>query len=196
MKQLLVITTPDFFAGEARLLRLLFERGLYRLHLRKPAASARQLADLLEAIPEVFHPAISLHDHFELTRDYAVGGVHLNRRNPVAPAVFSGRISRSCHTLQELDPAIDYQFLSPIFPSISKEGYGQGFDLEELKRASAEGIITPQVIALGGMDTHTIPQLRGINFGGVAVLGALWGNLLEDKVLNRFEHLKRQIAIW
>ena len=36
MKQLLAITRPDLFPGEASLLTRLFEQGLARLHLRKP----------------------------------------------------------------------------------------------------------------------------------------------------------------
>lgn len=70
---------------------------------------------------------------------------------------------------------MDYLFLSPIFNSISKEGYESGFTIEELESASDKGIINDKVFALGGIDEKTIPELRSISFGGVTVLGALWG---------------------
>lgn len=194
MKQLIAITLPTFFDGEAQVIAALFQNGLERLHLRKPAASADDLRHLLDQLPESIHPAITLHDHFELWAEYpSVGGVHLNSRNAKAPSGLRGRISRSCHTLAEVaaNRHLDYCFLSPIFESISKEGYGSGFALEALRKAAHEGIITPQVFALGGISLETLPRLAGLPFGGVAVLGALWGKHPE----NDLEIIKRLNAL-
>lgn len=177
MKRLIVITTPYFFKNEGTILSALFEEGLECLHLRKPDAGVDEMKRLLETIPAGFHSRIRLHDCFELTKHYAVGGLHLNRRNDHIPDGFRGTVSRSCHTLEEVKESdrMNYVFLSPIFQSISKEGYGSGFPMEVLRKASEEGIINEKVIALGGMDSRTIPLLKGLGFGGIAVLGALWG---------------------
>ena len=185
MKKLIVITTPYFFEEEGTILSALFEEGLEQLHLRKPNAGADEISKLLDAIPNRFHPRIRLHDCFELAGNYAIGGLHLNKRNSRIPAGFRGTVSRSCHTLEEVkeNNQLDYVFLSPIFQSISKEGYGSGFPMDVLRKASAEGIINEKVIALGGIDTTTIPLLKGLNFGGVAVLGALWGETSGKKEL-------------
>lgn len=183
MKQLIAITLPTFFRGEGELIAALFRNGLERLHLRKPTASADELRRLLDAIPEEYHPAIALHDHFELWAEYpAIGGVHLNSRNAEVPPGFGGRRSRSCHTFEEVaaNRQLDYCFLSPIFESISKEGYGSGFAMEALREAARTGIITPQVFALGGISLETLPRLAGLPFGGAAVLGALWGKHPEN----------------
>ena len=137
MKQLIAITLPTFFPGEAQVITTLFQNGLERLHLRKPAASADELRRLLDEIPGEYHPAIALHDHFELWKEYpAIGGVHLNSRNAEIPPGFRGRISRSCHTFEEVvaNRHLSYCFLSPIFESISKEGYGSGFPMERLHK--------------------------------------------------------------
>ena len=83
-------------------------------------------------------------------------------------------------------------FLSPIFQSISKEGYGSGFSLDGLR--NAKGIIDDKVIALGGICPRTITKLKDIPFGGVAVLGALWGNdpslLVADQLIKQFKRLQ------
>lgn len=185
MNKLIVITTPYFFEEEGILLTALFEEGLEYLHLRKPNAGAKETGKLLDTIPNSFHSRIRLHDCFELADYYAIGGLHLNKRNSHIPGGFRGTVSRSCHTLQEVreNNRLDYVFLSPVFPSISKEGYGSNFPMDVLQKASAEGLINNKVIALGGIDTTTIPLLKGLNFGGVAILGALWGETSGKKEL-------------
>ncbi len=191
--RLLVITTPHLFPDEAVLLTTLFEEGMERLHLRKPEANETELATLLEQIPATFHPRIVLHDHFALVNCYAIGGIHLNSRNTTVPEGFQGSISRSCHSLQELTAysSLDYLFLSPLFESISKEGYGNGFPMQELQEATLTGIINEKVIALGGISEATLPLLRPFGFGGVAVLGALWGkapSLAQKKeIINQYK---------
>ena len=194
MKQLIAITTPTCFPGEGKIITSLFEAGLVRLHLRKPDAGKETIATLIHQIPDQFYSRIVIHDHFCLASEYALGGVHLNRRNPNAPDHFTGSISRSCHSIQELDTwkSLDYLFLSPIFQSISKEGYGSGFPLDGLR--NAKGIIDDKVIALGGICPQTITKLKDIPFGGVAVLGALWGNdpslLVADQLIKQFKRLQ------
>lgn len=188
MKKLIVITTPDFLPDEGAIITRLFYEGLERLHLRKPGGSKEQTAELIRQISAAYHPRIVLHDHFSLAEEFAVGGLHLNRRNPALPSDYGagGSVSRSCHSLQEVVTALsqcDYIFLSPIFRSISKEGYGSGFPLDTLRLEGACGRINERVIALGGMDRHTIPLLREIPFGGVACLGAIWGHHLPAKAI-------------
>ena len=68
----------------------------------------------------------------------------------------------------------DYLLLSPIFDSISKVGYRSAFSLEELERAARAGIIDERVIALGGVTLEKIPILEALNFGGVAMMGAVY----------------------
>ncbi|WP_456088226.1 thiamine phosphate synthase [Parabacteroides sp.] len=196
MKKLIVITSPRFFQGESTILSHLFDEGMQRLHLRKPDSDANELRKLLDRIPDVHYPKVVLHDCFGLAVEYGLGGVHLNRRNRQAPDGFTGAISRSCHSIGELGQfgQLDYLFLSPIFKSISKEGYGNGFEPETLRQASDAGIIHDKVIALGGIDLTTLPLLRPFRFGGAAVLGALWGSHpsadKENSIINQYKKLQ------
>ena len=162
MKKLIVITSPYFFKGEDSILSHLFDEGMQHLHLRKPDSEANELRKLLDRIPDIYYPKVVLHDCFNLAVEYGLGGIHLNRRNNQPPNGFTGTISCSCHSIEELEQfgKLDYLFLSPIFQSISKEGYGNGFKPETLRQASNAGIINDKVMALGGIDLTTLPLLR------------------------------------
>ncbi len=111
---------------------------------------------------------------------------------------FFGTYSKSCHSLEELSMTLHshYVFLSPIFDSISKIDYYQGFTLEQLREAKEKNIITERVIALGGITAENIPIVRELGFGGVAVLGSLWWDYAVskdvDKLLQRFNLLKKR----
>lgn len=174
----IVITRPAFFDGETDLVNNLFREGMERLHLRKPGASEEELTAWLQNIDNQYYGRIVLHDCFPLAEIFALGGVHLNSRNPKAPhGILGMTVSRSCHSIREViqhKSECDYLFLSPIYDSISKEGYGAAFSRIELKRAAEEGIIDSQVFALGGVSLEHIPEIRSLGFGGAAVLGALW----------------------
>ena len=199
MKQLIVITTPTLFPDEGELITSLFNAGMERLHLRKPEAEADSLTQLLKQIPEEYYSQIVLHDHFEFATKFSLGGIHLNKRNSEIPVNFKGSVSRSCHSIKELKEwqNLDYLFLSPIFQSISKEGYGNGFPWNDLVDASQNGIITSKVFALGGMNVKEINQIKNLNFGGAVVLGALWGKnpscLEKENIIHRFNQLQTAI---
>lgn len=175
---IIAITRPDFFSGETALAGRLFDCGLTRLHLRKPHGTEQQLAEWIEDISPEYRRRIVIHDHFELARRFGLGGIHLNSRNPLPPSDSDGlSISMSCHSIEEVRTKKDecgYLFLSPIYDSISKEGYGSAFQREVLEKAASEGIIDKKVYALGGVSLEHIDELRALGFGGAAVLGALW----------------------
>jgi len=187
--RLIVITHPDFIAEEATKINTLFDSGLEILHLRKPKASKEEYIALLDNICSYYHSKIKIHEYFELTNDYELLGVHLNARNPVYGGNKQVQISKSCHSLNELSAIdeYDYVFLSPIFDSISKEGYASNFSDEVLKEASCQGIINKKVIALGGIDQTKLSLIKHYAFGGVAVLGSIWKG---KNVVNRFVQLK------
>lgn len=166
----------------------LFECGLDLLHLRKPDASEYDCARLILTLPEKWRRRIVVHDHFDLCRRYGLYGIHLNRRNPVVPPfVDAGKgrfsVSASCHSVAEAAAKksfADYVFLSPIFDSISKQGYSSAYSVVELERAAADGVIDRRVIALGGVTPERIPLLRRLNFGGAAFLGDVWNRAEQD----------------
>ncbi|MDE6716357.1 MAG: thiamine phosphate synthase [Muribaculaceae bacterium] len=168
----IAITLPYFFAGEAQEITRMLDTGEYwRVHIRKPDATEKEMRDLIEAIPEGLRSRISLHDYHELAEEYSIGGVHINRRNPNVPVGWNGLVSKSLHSIAEIGRLADedYAFLSPIYPSISKPGYQADFDFTELHKA-----VNKRIFALGGVTKARLSEIESLGFGGAAMLGDAW----------------------
>lgn len=195
--KLIVITRPTYFVEEDKIITALFDEGLELLHLRKPDTAPIYAERLLTLIPEKYRKRIIVHGHFYLKEEYKLKGIHLNHRNPVAPENYSGLISTSCHSIEEVaekKQTFDYMFLSPIFDSISKEGYHTPFTPEQIREAANDGIIDKHVVALGGICTDNILQAKDYGFGGVAVLGDLWNKFnpeFDYNYRNLIEHFRK-----
>ena len=203
----IILTLPGFFEHETACVNALFEHGMTRLHLRKPKATERELAEWIGQIAPPFRPRIVLHDHYALARTFLLGGIHLNGRHPEAPAWYDEvrsacltqrpepfTLSRSCHSIAELEqhlPLCHYLFLSPIFDSISKEGYGSAFSPAQLAEACRQGLIDQQVIALGGITSQRFAQLKAWGFGGAALLGDIW-NQPQEQFLTHFMETRKE----
>ena len=196
MMECIVITSPGFLQGEADFIDRLFGHGLDRLHLRKPGADIGECRRLLDGISREWLPRIVVHDNFGLCREYGLGGVHLNGRNPMAPPNHEGSVSRSCHSLEEISRykgECDYLTLSPIFNSISKQGYMAAFEPGQLAAARDSGLIDSRVIALGGVTLENIPRVKELGFGGVAILGDVWQRMADDSVDEYLASLRKAL---
>lgn len=166
---IIAITSPSFDTREAIKICELLEKGEADfVHIRKPGSSIEEVESLIRSIPSKYHRKLKLHDHFDLIKRYNLGGVHLNSRNPVAPQN-ARSVSKSLHSIDEINDAgkYDYFFLSPVFDSISKEGYKAAFDLEELEPV----IRGKKAVALGGVTPEKFEQLSKLGFYGAAMLG-------------------------
>lgn len=177
--KVIVITSPGTVEGEAEKIARLLEAGVDYVHIRKPDWSARDVLTLVEDIPYRLRRRLKLHGHFQLLDGITLGGVHLNGRNPSAPAT-AHAVSKSCHTLDEVEKAAEdcyeYVTLSPIFDSISKPGYSAGFDLGTI----ADKIRGKKVVALGGVTPAQFLSLRQQEFAGAALLGYVWNGNFES----------------
>lgn len=171
----IAITLPGFFAGETDAIAVKLSSGeADYVHIRKPGSSEADVRALIESIPVGLRPRLTLHDHFGLAP--LVGGVHLNSRNPGAPAGWQGRVSASLHSVEEAMEEkrhLDYITLSPIFPSISKPGYMPSFIPGELQALLREPKRL-KIIALGGVEPRRTDEVRAMGFDGAAMLGAAW----------------------
>lgn len=174
----IVITLPTFHVGEATRITDMLSIGRADIvHLRKPGSSPEEMERLICSIPKELHCRLVLHDHFSLAERHGLYGIHLNRRNPAPPEGWSGSVSRSCHTLEEVKqwkPRCNYVSLSPIYDSISKQGYRAAFSREELMQAARNGIIDNKVYALGGVTFSRIEEVKALGFGGAMILGDAW----------------------
>lgn len=176
----IVITLPYFFDGEAEQIVQLLHSSVDLIHIRKPESKAEELERLIMSIPSEYYPRLVLHDHHELAMKYHLHGVHLNGRNPQPPMGWEGSVSKSCHSLEEVKEwkgKCDYVSLSPIFDSISKQGYHAAFSSSEIEEARRVGIIDKKVLALGGVTFNKIDDVLRMGFGGGMILGDAWKNV-------------------
>ncbi len=190
---LILFTNKESFSGETDIINNLFQRGLYRLHLKKDL-SRKQMIDYLNGIDFLYHSRIVLHDFYDLCDEFDLAGVNFNHRNLNKIQNYNV-VSVSCHSLEEVEAIehnIEYCFLSPIFDSISKVGYQSNFDLDDISEKIKQS--ENNIIALGGINTSNAKQCLKANFSGVAVLGCLWNNFKSgnvDKGYNTFEELQQ-----
>ncbi len=169
---IVAVTTPGDYPNEAEVITsILANNRADMVHIRKPGWSRERTVELIEAIPSCLWKRLRIHDNFSLMKDYRLGGVHLNARNPQPPENAES-VSCSMHSIEQLDQSenFDYVTLSPIFDSISKPGYKSAFNLENISRY----IRGKKVVALGGVTPDKFPALRDVGFFGAAMLGHFW----------------------
>lgn len=172
----IAITQPYAIDREDAIIRHLLANGFDIVHLRKPDTDIDYCRELLRRLSPIEQRRIVVHDYHTLYEEYALRGIHINHNISSYPTHYRGTRTRSCHTFEEViryKKECDYLFLSPIFDSISKQGYRSKFGHDELLNASNKGIIDSKVIALGGVTPEKIDYLKALHFGGIAMMGAI-----------------------
>ena len=160
-------------SGESEVLKTAARRGC-RIHIRKPDGDPSEIAKLVDS---EHRKAYTIHYREELSKRLGCG-IHCRRediarlREELPDAV----ISCSCHSVDEISEAsgADYLFLSPIFDSISKQGYSSNFDLEQLSDQLKCVESHSKIIALGGVSAENIHKIEELGFDGWAALGSAW----------------------
>ena len=178
--KIIAIPPPGTVDREVFIIKRLLAEGISIVHLRKPEAGIHECRRLLEGLDRQERARIIIHDYPQLYEEFSLKGIHVNKNITDLPVGYNGFRTRSCHSFEELrryKDEYDYLFLSPIFDSISKVGYKSAFTEEELQKAAEEGLIDEKVIALGGVTFDKIPLLEKLNFGGAAMLGAIYSQL-------------------
>lgn len=161
----------------------LLEDGLDRFHLRRPNASPFDRLKETVRIPAECLPKISVHS------DLSWGPVPIEGL-PKLPVGFHKTAadswdllegaqikSASFHTIEEYlecPVALDYAFLSPVFASISKEGYAPTANFQQdLKKLATIKKHCP-ILALGGIDFDRVSEIHDLGFDGLVLKGAFW----------------------
>jgi thiamine-phosphate pyrophosphorylase len=191
---IIVITSEKPVDHEEEIINELFREGLDLLHIRKPFINRDQISDFIDRINSDFYNRLVLHNHYDLAADFPVSRFHFNetaRQNKIYSPFKGQIISTSVHDIQtfnELSAAWEYAFISPAFPSISKKGYGQNATiLNEIKNRNNSEV---KMIALGGIDEHTIDEALIYGADGVVLLGAVWEN---DEPLPAFKKCRQKM---
>lgn len=195
--KLIIISHPAEINDELETITYLCESGFTYFHLRKPGYSRERLERLLQELPSKCLPNIIIHHHHELINSYPLRGIHHTSAtdfDPDLPATIHQ--SKSFHQLAEIaaNPhPYNYVFLSPIYDSISKQGYAGKFNFAELAQFLQNQQRSAEIIALGGVEADKIPELHQLGFDGVAVLGAIWRPETVGERLEKFREIQEMI---
>lgn len=195
----ILISSEKEFPQETKIVTDLFKRGLETFHLRKPNYTLEETKNFLNAIPGEFHNRIVLHGYRQLPFEYKVKGLHFSFgkiKEEHFKCCTSLTFSASVHSFEEIknvSSIINYVFLSPVFDSISKQGYKSKIDLNEAGIFLQKDKSRPEVIALGGIDLDNIAQVMNANFDGFAMLGAFWNLISEDEIFAKFDAVRDKL---
>jgi len=176
---ILVITPEQEADNEAVLAGEMLAAGAALLHIRKFRLDDAALRNYVETIDAAYRDRLVLHDHFHLARELGISRLHFReedrRKGRYRPFREEYLLSTSVHTIEafnRLGTEWAYAFLSPVFPSISKPGYGK--DTRVLQDLSKRNNLMVQLIGLGGIDTTNFKQVLDAGADGVALLGGIW----------------------
>ncbi|AZB31566.1 thiamine phosphate synthase [Chryseobacterium balustinum] len=191
---IIVITPEDIVQNETELINELFQEGLNLLHIRKPFINAEEMTDFIQKIDSKFHSQLVLHSHYNLAEHFNISRFHfreIDRQNGLFQSFTGKIISTSVHdikTFNLLSEDWEYAFISPVFPSISKKGYGENSNiLNDIKKRNNTNV---KLIALGGINENNINEVFESEVDGVALLGAIWEN---DEPLGVFKKCRQNV---
>lgn len=202
--EMILITYPEPLEGEHELIKDCFEEGLQDLHLRKYEASEQEVLDLLKRIPEKYHPRIVLHHHHYLVRSFNIKGVHFNSFSKGTTELPEKELlfSRAIHDAKALESevmSIDRVLLSPVFPTLSKEGDRSLIPRDVIEDHVKKKSHPFELIALAGVTPDKVNELASLGFDGFAVLGGIWEPFKEEgkaKALQTFKTYQKKIDHW
>lgn len=171
MMKLIVMTRPDFFIEEDKILTALFDEGLDSLHLYKPNTEPVLSERLLSLIPESYCKKIIVHEHHYLKNEFNLGGINVDNENAEIQNSFRNKVSCTCNKLENLyDKNVRKKFQYSLLDSTFTGKYS----LEQLQKASDDDAINKKVYAMGNVTIDNIRQAQELGFGGVVVRGDLW----------------------
>lgn len=191
---IIIITPEEIIENETEIINELFQEGLDLLHIRKPFINSEEMTDFIQKINSKFHHQLVLHNHYNLAKDYTISRFHfreIDRRNDLYKSFSDKTISTSVHDIEsfnDLSEEWEYAFISPVFPSISKKGYGENSTiLNDIKSLDNPNV---KLIALGGINEKNINEAFESGADGVALLGGIWKN---DQPLNVFKKCRQNV---
>lgn len=190
---MIVISNPTEIINETNIIHALFEEGLELFHVRKPNYSIEELRSFLSAINSRYYSKLVLHHHHDLAEEFQIDRLHFTEKDRLnKPNRFLNPVrflSTSVHSITDfngLPNIFDYAFLSPIYPSISKQNYVPKKNaFKEIKMRTNN---YTKLIALGGISFENIEEVITNGFDDFALLGTIWNT---EKSIKHFKKCQK-----
>ena len=177
---IIVISKEHYDHSEPKIWLQLLENGLENLHIRKYDLTDMEVIQLINSIPMTFRKALVLHSHHHLANELGINRLHFNShlRDNVSKNGFKKyQLSCSVHHISEfnsLGSYWEYALLSPVYPSLSKPGYG-------LNKSVISQLVDRKnrqvsLVALSGINKENIDNTLQMGFDAVALMGSIWNS--------------------
>ena len=174
-----LITLPQQHPQEIELLKEALQLPDLVVHLRKPAATKAEMQTYLRHFTAEERQRLVLHQQQELALALGMQHLHLTTAQRLQGDLPTARLaelntSTSTHSWAEfnaLSPLFKAAFISPVFPSISKEGYRTTAQLSNCGERRNQHT---KAVALGGIDACRLTEIKDKGFDDYALCGAIW----------------------
>jgi len=185
----IIISPEENLKNETNLINQFFDQGLDLFHIRKLKFSEMDLINYVFGIDDKYKEKLVVHQHFETALQLGLHRFHIkenDRKNESFSFNENVIYSTSTHSIEDfnmLENIWEYAFISPIFPSISKIGYGENSQiLSALKKRMN---YKTKLIGLGGItpENQYLAYENGVE--GVAFLGSIWKNENPLKIFEK-----------
>lgn len=175
---MVVIISEQVVENEIETMRQLLQQDIL-LHIRRPFISPSEFESFTKELGSEYLHRLVVHQQHALAVKLGISRLHFNssdRKNGLHLKYQETFIcSTSTHSIAEfnsLGAHWSYAFLSPIYPSISKQDYGLGNAvLKELPQRTNHSC---KLIALGGIHKDNIQEALDAGTDDVAMLGCIW----------------------
>ncbi|MVZ64558.1 hypothetical protein GQF61_01740 [Sphingobacterium sp. DK4209] len=175
---MIVISNEFPIDGEVNTMRQLLELGVI-LHIRRPLIDRGNLAKLIVALGTENLSQIVLHQQHSLAAELGINRLHYNsqHRSKIAEqaAIDKFKYSTSTHDINEFNALTgpwNYAFLSPMYASLSKPGYGVSTSVKHQITERQNKRV--KLIGLGGIDQHNMAEVLALGADNIALMGAIW----------------------
>lgn len=161
----------------------LLDVGVSAIQLREKDLNDAEYIKLAEPLCKLCHAysaQLFINSRIKIAMEVGADGIHLPGDSASVKKVIEETNSRfiigcSVHTLTEAKQRetenADFITYSPIYPTLSKPGYGPAVGLRGLQQVT-EGINTP-VFALGGITPERVSECLDAGAHGVAVMSGV-----------------------
>jgi len=185
-----LITLPQQHPQEIDVLKEALHLPNMWVHVRRPGASFMDMFTYLLQFSTEERARIVLHQQQEMAIEMGINNLHIPTvqradENYRVEKVKHLRVTTSTHSWAEFNGLSDLfkaAFISPLFPSISKEGYGKE---QQINGTAERKNLHTEAIALGGIDATKLTQIKDKGFSDYALCGAIWHSKNPLKELKR-----------
>lgn len=172
-----LITWPTPYPDEDKiLLHLANETGI-TVHIRKPNMTDMDFIKYITVFKNIAKEGFVIHQHYRIAEKHGFKNFHsptrLREQHLNDPFMFNNLKSTSTHSWNEfnsLEKKYQTAFVSPVYPSISKKGYGLSNRVDFMGRNNKN----IKAVALGGIYSGNIKSIAESDFDTFAVCGAVW----------------------